>query len=397
LSKPPAIDSVLIIAGDADGNLGDRAILYATCDELRAVNPGLRITAISNSRALQNAGMDIDTIPSGMRGFLRLVRAARGADTIVCGGGGLFQDDDSLIKMPYWALRVVLVRLCCRRIIGYSLGVGPLSAPTSRWAARLAFSCMRHITTRDPIAQAAAQACTRKPVTVVPDPALLLAAESAHTARRWLEEQGVPSDGRPLIGVTIRRWFPPKPRLVPNRIASRFQRSDDTVVQRSARLCNLLATTLDQLVRESNAYILFLPTYNVPHEGDDQLCAEIQQQMTLDPGKILRIDDPRLYKGVCRRLDLLLGGRMHPTIFAATVGTPVVGLAYNPKFRGMFSMLGLDPYIIDVQEFVSRELTDQLARLANAAMMHKPDVGADLAGISDRIRCFNRTILDMEA
>lgn len=162
MSMPPGINSVLIIAGDADSNLGDRAILYATCRELRAIKPELRITAISNTRTLQHAELDIDTIRPGIRGFARLIHAAIRADAVICGGGGLFQDDDSLVKMPYWALRVLLMRLCCPRIIGYSLGVGPLSAPTSRWSARIAFSCMRYISTRDPLARSIAQEFTRK-------------------------------------------------------------------------------------------------------------------------------------------------------------------------------------------------------------------------------------------
>lgn len=396
MTMPPVINSVLIIAGDADGNLGDRAILYAMCAELRAAKPGLRITAVSNAGALQHAGMGIDIIQPGMRGFARLILAAIRADVVICGGGGLFQDDDSLLKMPYWALRVLLMRLCCRRVIGYSLGVGPLSAPTSRWSARLAFSCMRQITTRDPVAQATAQALTSKPVAVIPDPALLLAPETAKQARYWLEEQGVPVDGRPLIGVTVRRWFPPKSRLVPNRIASKFQRSDNTVVHQSALLCTLLAEVLDHLVQKSNAYILFLPTYNVPHEGDDRLCREIQHGMTRDPGKVLCIDDPCLYKGVCTQLEVLLSGRMHPAIFAASVGTPVVGLAYNPKFSGFFSMLGLDQYIMDVHAFVTHGLTDQLAGIVHNAVNEKLDISADITEMSSRIRGFNRQILGLE-
>ena len=396
MSMPPGINSVLIIAGDADSNLGDRAILYATCRELRAIKPELRITAISNTRTLQYAELDIDTIRPGIRGFARLIHAAIRADAVICGGGGLFQDDDSLVKMPYWALRVLLMRLCCRHIIGYSLGVGPLSAPTSRWSARIAFSCMRYISTRDPLARSIAQEFTRKPVIIIPDPALLLMPEPAEKAKHWLEEQGVPVNGRPLIGVTIRRWFPPKPRLVPSRIASRYQQPDNTLVHQSTLLCELLAKVLDQLVRKNNAYVLFLPTYNVSHEGDDRLCREIQHRMTQESGKIVCIDNPHLYKGVCKQIAVLLGGRMHPAIFAAAVGTPVVGLAYNPKFSGIFSILGLDQYIMDVQEFVTQGLTDQLAGLLDNALTHNPDITANIASISSRIRRFNRQILGLE-
>ena len=83
---PPVINSVLIIAGDADGNLGDRAILYATCRELRAIKPELHITAISKTCAMQHAELDIDTIQPGIRGFVGLIHAAIRADAVICGG-----------------------------------------------------------------------------------------------------------------------------------------------------------------------------------------------------------------------------------------------------------------------------------------------------------------------
>jgi Polysaccharide pyruvyl transferase len=145
-----AAPRVLMLCGDAEHNLGDRAILQAMCQELRAVRPDIKLTVLS--RDARRAGQDFgaEVLPPGWRGFARLCRAAMRSDLVLCGGGGLFQDDDSLIKMPYWGLRVALARMLARRVVGYALGVGPLRARSSRLSARLAFACMEPVSVRGP-------------------------------------------------------------------------------------------------------------------------------------------------------------------------------------------------------------------------------------------------------
>src|SRR5262245_51504174 len=121
---------IVILGGDADANLGDRAILKATIHELRQLQPRSRIAIVSSAGT--TLGADVTAIPGALRGFSRLCVALARSDLVICGGGGLFQDDDSLVKMPYWCLRVLLARALSGRVVGYSLGVGPLQSFTSR-------------------------------------------------------------------------------------------------------------------------------------------------------------------------------------------------------------------------------------------------------------------------
>src|SRR5262245_45422496 len=132
--------TIVILGGDADANLGDRAILQATIHELRQLHPDSRIAVVSSAGS--SFGAAVNAIPRGVRGFSRLCVALARSDLVICGGGGLFQDDDSLVKMPYWCLRVLLARALSGRVVGYSLGVGPLESLTSRFAARCAFAAM---------------------------------------------------------------------------------------------------------------------------------------------------------------------------------------------------------------------------------------------------------------
>jgi polysaccharide pyruvyl transferase WcaK-like protein len=252
---------------------------------------------------------------------------------------------------------------------------------------------MERVTVRDANAQQLAQQLTRKTVTLVPDPALLLAPAAAETTRQWLQDNGVPLDGRPLIGVAARRWFPPQARIIPNRVKAKLSWSKPVQQPQADRLTTLLAQVLDHAVRRHNAYVLFLPTYTLSHEGDDQVCREILSKMTLPAGQVLAIEDPRLYKGCTGHLTAFLGGRMHPMIFAAAMGTPVVGLAYNQKFQGFFQLLQNDR-LMDVATFVEQQGAQELVRLLDAAVTEKAvEVFDPIEVLTQQVRAFNRQLL----
>ena len=381
---------IVILGGDADGNLGDRAILLAMVHELRELHPRSAIAVVS-SRGMP-AGIDVTAIPRGPRGFPRLCAAIARSDLVICGGGGLFQDDDSLIKMPYWCLRVLFARALAGRVVGYSLGVGPLRSLTSRIAARCAFAAMEAVSARDPVAQATAQTLTAKPVALVPDPALLLQAATQETANSWLTAHSVPVAGNTLIGVAVRRWFPPARRLIPHKLRSRLAPSGRALSPESEHLAVLVGKVLDELIRRHDARALLMPSYSATHEGDVAMARAVMANMAESEVQLLEISDPALYKGIASRLHLFLGGRMHPTILAASAGTPVVGLAYNPKFGGLFGMLGLGAQVMDVIDFVNNERHEDLVNLASAALRGPGVSRASVDPLAERIRSYNRSL-----
>jgi polysaccharide pyruvyl transferase CsaB len=386
--------NVLILAGDTDGNLGDRAIVLATCEELRRLDPLVRITIVSGDPERDRSFFGADTIPRGPRGLLELAKAARRSELVLCGGGGLFQDDTSLVKMPYWALRLALVRSLTRRIIGYSLGVGPLDRASSRLAARLAFLCMQAVSVRDRRGMSLVEDLTTKPVWLVPDPSLLLTPAPPHETDALLREVGLSSDASPLIGVAVRRCFHQYPSLIPHEYAERFKLRRIPGREACDRMISLLAVALDRASERENATVLFLPTYNVPHEGDDRISLEIMERMSAKRKALLRIRDPRLYKALASRLGVMLGGRMHPTILCASVGTPVVGLSYNQKFRGFFELIGRGDKVIDVWDFVNGELTRPLANLLTAALGEGSSTTPEIVGLSEETRRFTARLMD---
>jgi polysaccharide pyruvyl transferase WcaK-like protein len=384
---------VLILCGDSDRNLGDHAIVQAMCQELRAAAPQIELSVLSREPVRAERDFGARALRPGWRGSLAVWRAAARADLVLCGGGGLFQDDDSLVKMPYWAVRVVLARMLAGRVVGYALGVGPLRAASSRLCARLAFACMESVSARDRRAREVAQELTAKPVIVVPDPALVLRPVAAERARAWLAAQQVPLDGRPLIGVATRRWFPPRARLIPHRLTSRLPGADPHASPQGQALTALLAQALDRIVARLGAHVLFLPTYNARSEADHKVCEQVRARMTQPGAQVLLIDDAPLYKAVCGQLSVVLGGRMHPTILAASAGTPVVGLAYNQKFHGFFELIGAADRVLDVASFVAEQRVGDLEAMLEAALCDAAAQRERVGGLASTIREFTHGLV----
>ncbi|MEX2388409.1 MAG: polysaccharide pyruvyl transferase family protein [Phycisphaeraceae bacterium] len=386
---------VLILCGDADGNLGDRAIVQAICQTLREAEPegAVALTVLCSNADRARRAYGAAALPTGWRGWLALWRSARSSSLVICGGGGLFQDDDSLVKMPYWAARVAVARLACPRVAGVSLGVGPLKAWVSRWFGRAALRRLEPVSVRDPLAQQLACELIGDRVELVPDPAMLLKPASDEQASAMLAAHGVPLDGRPLIGVAPRRWFPPKARILPHRLMWRWRGAGVQEQAANRDLAALLAQTLDRLAESCGGHVVFLPSYNSAHEADDQLCRAIAEQMRSTAHTLIQLDEPALYKAITAKLAVMLGGRMHPTIFAAGSGTPVVGLAYNPKFHGLFDLLGVEDHVIDVVDFVAHQRVDALVHTLATAMQGEPGLGMRANELGRQTQAFLQKLL----
>ena len=134
-----------------------------------------------------------------------------------------------------------------------------------------------------------------------------------------------------------------------------------------SQLLHRLAAALLPVARQMRASVLLLPTYSAVYENDAEICETFGQLLRGHEVRIACIEDPALYKAVTGRLCVMVSSRMHPMILATGMGTPVVGLAYNGKFEGMFDMLGIPRRMIWLDQ-VTEQLPDVLAQLIDEAI-----------------------------
>jgi polysaccharide pyruvyl transferase WcaK-like protein len=389
---------VLIVGGDLDGNLGDRSLIAGMCDDLRSAGRPVELR-VPTSRAGGPAGGDLGAVPlrRGARGLGSLLRAASRSDLLLWGGGGLLQDDDSLVKVPYWTSLLALLGPLSRCTVAYALGVGPLRHRASRWLARRALGRCDVISARDRYGQALATELCSLPVTLVPDPALLLRPAPSRAAREWLRDRRVPLDGRPIVGVALRRWFPPRDRVVPHRLRSRFASSPEAAAPQAGKLIDHVARALSGIAEDlGGAHLLFLPTYAIAAEGDVEICHRVLAK-TGTPGQVEVIRDPRLYAAVVRELQLMVGGRMHAAILAASAGTPFAGIGYNPKFDGFFELLEAADLLVPVQRVVEDGGAEALLGVLRAALDAGPPSPERVELLRERTRQFDRDLLERVA
>lgn len=384
-TKPRNGTRILLLGGDADHNVGDRAILSALVDCIRSQDGAAEIAVVGEPSTRQWIPGIARTIPRGARGIAELLRYAFDADRVLVAGGGLFQDDDSRAKMPYWAARIALLRTLHARLIGHAIGAGPLAHAESRLAARIACAALSCISVRDRTAREALAACTTRPIEVVPDPAFMLNPAAGGAATRLLQGIGLEPD-RPLVAVTVRRWFHARGGFVPNVIrfkAGMGLKRDDA---RFASLLDAIAEGVARIARRLGAGVLLLPGYNVGHEADDDACRLLARRLDGVAVRLARIEDPRLYQAVLGQASLVMASRMHPLILAAGMGIPIVALSYHPKFDGLFELLGLVARPLVLDGFPDRWDSNALVAGAETAMNARTDLRHRAALLGAEVR-----------
>jgi polysaccharide pyruvyl transferase WcaK-like protein len=384
--------NVLLLGGDADANLGDAGILAATCACLAAVDPHIAITIVSKRRRARELPGLASVITPGPVSFAALLQSARRQHLIVVGGGGLLQDDDSRIKVPYWASRLLALRACQRNIAGLSLGVGPLDHAESRAAARVICELLNSVSVRDEFARDWLQRCSGRPVEVVPDPAFMLEPAAARDAADYIRSLGLAAD-RPLLGVAVRGWFHSRGGFVPRKVRFGLGLRDEHKRSERERFADSLATEVGRLARRLGAAVLLMPSYRLAHEGDLEASEALAARLDGVSVGLAKIDDPCLYKAVAGRLALMVAARMHPLIFAASMGVPVVGLAYNGKFEGAFQLLGMRDQLLDLGSLSNGVEPGWLEAPVQAAFAASCGSRERTAALAHRVREHTRSLL----
>ena len=162
-----------------------------------------------------------------------------------------------------------------------------------------------------------------------------------------------------------------------------------------------IASTLDSLIESRGAHVIFMPTYNVDHENDYEVCVQTSEMMQHRHSSIMQINDPGLYKAITGELSVVLCGRMHPAILAAGLGTPIIGLAYNQKFSGSFDLLGLSDRCLSMSDFCLADsklpLTEWLLDCIDRPEANRPNTNALEQRTASYIRNLAETISDNRA
>ena len=86
--------------------------------------------------------------------------------------------------------------------------------------------------------------------------------------------------------------------------------------------------------------------------------------------------------GIFKRVDMVLGVRLHAVLLASSMATPVVAIAYEQKVHGLMQRLDLQDYVVDLFSLNSEDLIDTM----NRAMDKKEEIHQQLVKTVDQLR-----------
>jgi colanic acid/amylovoran biosynthesis protein len=180
---------------------------------------------------------------------------------------------------------------------------------------------------------------------VTADLAFVLKPASVERAREILALEGVSTEHRPLIGVSL------------SRVISRwaFPALRDRNEKYRAYL-EIMAQMIDRLADQMSATIVFIPQVIGPTpELDDRLAAKDIYAVCKNKAKIKLIANeyrPEELRAITGEFDMFIGTRTHAVISAAVMGVPFLALEYEShKTRGIIGrMLQCEDLVYDIRE-----------------------------------------------
>lgn len=298
-------------------NTGDEAILAAMIDHLREVSRGSEIVVLSQNPVLTRKIHNVSSV--SRTDVLGISRELADADLFISGGGSLLQDVTSPRSVPYYLGLVTLAKVMRKPVFFYAQGIGPLNLKFSKFLVKTIGNRVEAITVRDEpsLELLKSLGITKPKMHVAADPVFgLKPRHGAGKGSDLLEACGIPTQGGPLVIVSVRPW-----RAVPGYIQAVAQACDD-------------------LVKTHGAVVVYVPFYKVQDAPICQACIELMQEHAyiLDgdasPGEILSIMD---------EADFAIGMRYHALVFAVATATPFAALSYDPKVDGLLSIVGERP------------------------------------------------------
>lgn len=333
-------DGVLICGAYGKGNGGDNAILSAISEQLHHIDPDLPICALSRDPDETRLCAGIDAIYTF--NIFRIARKMRHTRLYISGGGTLMQDATSTRSLLYYLFSIRQAARHGCRVMLYGCGIGPISRPGNRRrAAGVLNRCAEIISVRDHYSEAFLQelGVTKPEIRLTADPALLIDPPDSDVLHAYLRSSGLAETQRYLL-LSVRPWqgFDAK--------VSAFAQAADYAYRKHGLVPLLYCMEPNRDLPAAKAVIAQLH------------CPHLLLNVASDGNQVI---------AMIRRMSLVLSMRLHPLIFAAGQGVPMVGVVYDPKVSGFLDDLGQTRYL-PLSEVTADGLCSQIdAAMANTA------------------------------
>lgn len=345
--KASSTKRFLILLSDPSsptGSLGDAAMLAGLMQSLRKQYRNCRFLLIgTTSQQVDIPGTDrVDVIAAweGWRGSLAFDDLIRQHDSFYVLGADVMDG-------AYGAALVCRMATYCNHavrlgipatIVGFSFNRNPRRAAVHALA-RLQSKVK--INVRDPRSLERFSAATKRNATLCADVAFLMcpAEESDSAIEAWIQETH--TNNRVPVGININ--------------AHAFSTVITEIGEEA--VVKAVAHELSMVAERCNLAFLLIPHDVKPMCGDIRLLQSLESELNRYGSRMVRsvlLTDPAKIKRIVGLLALVVTGRMHLAIASLGMGTPVLCVAYQDKFEGLFQHFDFPlEYLAQPQECVT--------------------------------------------
>lgn len=326
VQRQPKVERHLIVVSGYYGfdNLGDEAILEELIGELSNFVDKQNIVILS-----QNPTVTASRYGVRSQDRWRLAEIASllsQARLFISGGGGLFQDTESVKSVIYYGGLVSMARALGAKVLVYAQGIGPIKSTLGKYLTRTSLALSHALTVRD---QDSVKLLSDWGISanLTGDPVWLLSPdELPENAKKFIADLRKENKGKKLVGLSLRQ-------------GGGFDRAH----------IETLALAMKEAGLTKNHIILPIPLQTA------QDIKPLEDFVTVWSGLGGKIASPHLgdlerpsqWLKLIGSLDLMVGMRLHSLIMALSSGLPCVGIAYDPKVTNVLDKFAQSnlPYV----------------------------------------------------
>ena len=308
-------DGVMICGAYGRDNAGDDAILEAIVRQMRQLDADIPLYVLTRKPKQTAKRYRIGTIYTFH--YPQYRRMLKKTALYINGGGSLIQDVTSSRSLWYYLLSIATAKKRGNKVLMYGCGIGPVSGKANRRRAGKVIEKYADIVTlrEDLSLQELVSMGVKTPeMKITADPAILLEPAPRTKVDRFLSAYGITPEEEIFL-VALRPWKGMEDRM--EQIISG--------------------------VKEIAAKTGLKPVYLAMEPGQDlPICRAAAGKTGENLVVVSAPRDSSVLVGIMERARLVMAMRLHALIFAAGVGTPVVGMSYDPKVAGFMRYIGQD-------------------------------------------------------
>ncbi|QAS53412.1 polysaccharide pyruvyl transferase CsaB [Halobacillus litoralis] len=342
-------------------NTGDEAILKAMIQQLKAIEPTIHITVLSQNPAHTMETYGVDAVNRWR--FKEIAKVLKESDGLISGGGSLLQDATGPRSVLYYTGIIHLAKWLKKPVYVYAQGMGPFYKKSSRRLVRLALNRVDGLSVRDRHSrQLLEEIKVSPPVHLFPDPVF---GYDFHP-----QSIGKPAE-KPVLAVSIREW------------------------KGGEKYRDKLTSILDHYSK--NGFVIhFVPMHGTSDEAfSAKVAASLSEETVVHSGD-LSID---VKLSIISQSHLLIGMRLHALIFAGICNVPFAALSYDPKIDALAEQLDYPVTAhVDDDSWSPQSLIEEIDRLCASLEFYKEKLSARVRPLrseatqapKEALACFRR-------